>query len=121
METKIGKYTVEGTPKEISDFIEMENKKEVKTSGCKGLYTIIARLMVFYEKDNDNIMSTPKTYMCNEGDILEFVRDKIDPFNGKPYPVFKNEQGDEVHIDLAYVTQTSIEDLRKREISSRGE
>ncbi|WP_323705932.1 hypothetical protein P3U41_05895 [Mammaliicoccus sciuri] len=114
METKIGKYTVEGTPKEISDFIEMENKKEVKTSGCKGLYTVIARVMFFYDKDSDDTTSSSRNDMCNEGDILEFVRDRIDTYNGKPYPVFKNEQGDEVHIDLAYVTQTSIEDLRKR-------
>lgn len=121
MKTNLGKFIVEGTPNEISELIETENKKEVKTSGYKGLYTLLTRFTVFYERDNDNMMSTPKTYMCNEGDILEFVRDEIDPFNGKPYPVFKNEQGDEVNVELALVKQTSIEDLRKRGLYQKGE
>ncbi|WP_323705931.1 hypothetical protein P3U41_05890 [Mammaliicoccus sciuri] len=113
-------YVIEGTPKEINEFLE-SNCNETQNNGYKGDYILTEDIILFYRKQEyiEGNFINPH-YIAPKGTKLTYLRDYVVGSLGKIQPVFKNMEGAEVVVtisdrkSLEKYKPESVEDLMEK-------
>lgn len=94
-------YVIEGTPKEINEFLE-SNCNGTQYSGYNGDYILTEDITLFYRKKEhieDRLFHS--CYKASKGTKLTYLRNDVVGNLGKIQPVFKNMEGAEVVVAIS--------------------
>lgn len=109
-------YIIEGTPKEISEFLE-RGQKETSTESYEGKYIVTEDTIVSHVKATG--MFGIGWYKAPKGTILEYARNACITNRAGTYhrPVFKDKNGIEVKVSLSDIKKYKpecMEDLMEK-------